>query len=113
MKRLKTVIEWTLIKPSESLPDFIKALQKERIVIVVRQSDKAIVNGFTYIEYQTKAVFNGSDTIGKEYSTKAILERIGVQKRVASNSKANVLQTATLKALEMELETPDNNPKMP
>ena len=36
-----------------------------------------IIYGLTYIDRNTKSVFNGSD-IGKEYSAKAILKKCGI-----------------------------------
>ena len=75
-KKLKTSIDWIMVKPPKSLQQFKEALQKEKISLVVRQNDKGIIYGLTYIDHTTKCVFNGSD-IGKEYSSKAILERCG------------------------------------
>ena len=109
LKRVKTAIDWVLVRPPQSLPDFIKALQQERIATVVRQNDQGMVYGLTYIDHHTKAVFNGSD-IGKEYSAKAILARIGVQQTVTSETKENVVQTSHLKDQERQLATPDSNP---
>jgi hypothetical protein len=64
-------------KRPQSLEAFKEALRKEKIRLVVRQNDKGIVYGLTYIDHQSKCVFNGSD-IGKEYSAKAILEKCGI-----------------------------------
>ena len=75
-KKLKTSIDWIMVKPPKSLQQFKEALQKEKISLVVRQNDKGIIYGLTYIDHTTKCVFNGSD-IGKEYSSKAILEKCG------------------------------------
>lgn len=74
LKRVKTSIDWVLAKRSPTLNDFIKSLEKEKIATVVRQNEAGLVYGLTYIDYQTKAVFNGSD-IGKEYSAKGIMNR--------------------------------------
>ncbi len=76
-KRLKTAIDWALLKPC-SLQQLEEALQKENIRLVKRQNEQGIIYGLTYIDLQTKCVFNGSD-IGKEYSAKAILEKCGHQ----------------------------------
>ena len=107
LKRIKTVIDWTLVRPPKSLADFIKALQHEKIATVVRQSNKGMVYGLTYIDYQTKAVFNGSD-VGKEYSAKAILKRMGIQQTTISDIKENILQLPVLKS-ERELSASDDH----
>jgi hypothetical protein len=107
-KRVKTAIDWVLVRPPQSLPDFIKALQQEKIATVVRQSDQGMVYGLTYIDHQTKAVFNGSD-IGSQYSAKAVLQRMGVPQSVTPHNKVNVVQTADLKAVERQLAAPDSN----
>jgi hypothetical protein len=65
-----------MVKPPKSLLAFKEALQKEKINLVIRQNDNGIIYGLTYIDHNTKCVFNGSD-IGKEYSAKGILEKCG------------------------------------
>ena len=73
--RLKNAIDLALAKrPGASLPELIQALQKEKIQVVLRQNDKGILYGMTYVDYQTKCVFNGSD-LGKEYSAGGIQRR--------------------------------------
>ncbi|MEP6596541.1 MAG: hypothetical protein ABJA71_11380 [Ginsengibacter sp.] len=49
----------------EHVEAFKEALQKEKINFVIRQNDNGIIYGLTYIDQNTKCVFNGSD-IGKE-----------------------------------------------
>jgi len=83
IKRVKTSIDWVLARPPKTLDEFIKSLEKERIATVVRQNEKGQVYGLTYIDHQTKAVFNGSD-IGKEYSAKGILERCAIAESVGA-----------------------------
>ena len=75
-KNLKTSIDWIMVKPPKNLQAFKEALQKEKISLVIRQNDKGFIYGLTYIDHNTKSVFNGSQ-IGKEYSSKAILEKCG------------------------------------
>ena len=71
---LKSKIDWVLVKSYHSLDSFQKALEKEKISLVIRQNEQGIIYGLTYIDHNTKTICNGSD-IGKEYSAKAILER--------------------------------------
>jgi relaxase-like protein len=74
IKQLKNAIDWVMVKPPKSIDEFVKALQKEKIAVVLRRSENGKVYGLTYIDYRTKSVFNGSD-LGKEYSAKAIVEK--------------------------------------
>lgn len=82
--RIKNLIDLSLIKqPKQSLQSLIKALNKEGINTVLRQNADGIIYGVTYVDHQTKCVFNGS-ILGKQYSAKAILERCNeVQKTPA------------------------------
>lgn len=79
-KRLKTVIDWTLAKHPGGLNDFILFLKKEKVNTIVRRNDHGYVYGLTFIDHQTKSVFNGSD-LGKSYSAKIVLERCGQQQK--------------------------------
>lgn len=76
-KRLKTAIDYALLKKSGAgLSQLINDLNKGRISMVLRQNKEGIIYGITYVDHQTKSVFNGSD-LGKAYSAKMILERTG------------------------------------
>lgn len=81
-KRLRTAIDWTLAKSPGGLAAFISALEKEKVHTVVRQNDQGFVYGLTFIDQQTRCVFNGSE-LGKSYSAKALLERCGHQQSAA------------------------------
>ena len=76
-----------MVKPQKSLLAFKEALQKEKINLVIRQNDNGIIYGLTYIDHNTKCVFNGSD-IGKEYSAKGILEKCGVKQLTPDQDKS-------------------------
>src|SRR6202035_1954579 len=71
----KAAIDLTLLKGTvHSVTDLEKALLKERIQLVVRQNEKGIIYGMTYVDHETKCVFNGSD-LGKPYSANQMQER--------------------------------------
>lgn len=55
--------------------DFTKGLALNNIYTVVRQNNEGRIYGLTFIDNQTKCVFNGSD-LGKQYSAKGLLERL-------------------------------------
>lgn len=86
-KALKTSIDWVMIKRPQSLEAFIKALEKEKITLVMRQNENGTIYGLTYIDHKTKCVFNGSD-IGKDYSAKVILEKCGISQSIPVQQKS-------------------------
>jgi hypothetical protein len=74
--RLKNAIDYSFIKrPCQSLKELIYTLSKERIQVVLRQNEKGIIYGVTYVDHETKCVFNGSD-LGKQYSANQLQERL-------------------------------------
>ncbi|HMH35259.1 MAG TPA: relaxase/mobilization nuclease domain-containing protein [Puia sp.] len=69
-------IDWTLLNEPINLKEFNQGLKKEDIHLVIRQNDRGIIYGLTYVDFKTKTVLNGSD-LGKVYSAKGLLERLG------------------------------------
>jgi len=72
--RIKNAIDMFLIGKKTTLQDLIKALEKQGIHVALRQNEKGLIYGITYVDHQTKCVFNGS-VLGKQYSAKVIQER--------------------------------------
>jgi hypothetical protein len=72
--RIKNAIDMFLTGKKVTLQDLIKALEKQGIHVALRQNDTGLIYGITYVDHQTKCVFNGS-ILGKQYSAKAIQER--------------------------------------
>jgi len=56
---------------------FIKDLALENVFVIPRRSSEGQIYGLTYIDNNTRCVFNGSD-LGKAYSAKGIQQRIGI-----------------------------------
>ena len=69
--RVKNAIDMFLTGKKATLQDLIKALEKQGIHVALRQNDTGLMYGITYVDHQTKCVFNGS-VLGKQYSAKAI-----------------------------------------
>jgi hypothetical protein len=82
-QKLKTAVDWALAKSPATLKEFTEALLKESIQPVIRQNSDGLVYGITFIDYRTKAVFNGSD-LGKQYSI------AGIQQKLKEQSKTSV-----------------------
>mgnify|MGYP000966948680 FL=1 len=72
-EKLKGSVGWILNTQPESLEAFVKALEKERISLVIRKGKEGVIYGMTYVDHKTKCVFNGSD-LGRQFSAKAVLE---------------------------------------
>ena len=73
--RLKVLIDQELRNGQKSFNGFIGTLIKNDVYPVVRQNAQGMVYGITFVDNQTKCVFNGSE-LGKHYSAKAILDRL-------------------------------------
>jgi hypothetical protein len=75
-----------LKQANKSLPELMKALQKENIHVVLRQNDNGIIYGITYVDHKTKCVFNGSH-LGKQYSANAIQQRCSAEHSEVSKQR--------------------------
>lgn len=72
---------WFLKRTTQSLHEFVTAIQKENIQIVLRQNDNGFIYGITYVDHTTRCVFKGSD-LGKQYTAKGIQERCNREKKI-------------------------------
>jgi hypothetical protein len=99
-KNMKTSIDWVMIKPPKNLQAFKQALEKEKISLIVRQNENGVIYGLTYIDHNTKSVFNGSD-IGKDYSAKAILEKCGVAQNFTLTQMSEAQKYTEANAIEL------------
>jgi len=109
-KNLKASIDWVLIKPPKSLNAFKNALAKEKVILVIRQNEGGTIYGLTYIDQNTKCVFNGSG-IGKEYSAQAILQKLGnaqTHARVQEQLENKIATPDPSDFLINEKKSPDN-----
>jgi len=84
-KRITANIDWILNSRTTSLDQFIKAMQKENISVVLRENKEGVVYGITYVDHKTKCVFNGSD-LGKPYAAKAMLERCAEKEKITQGT---------------------------
>lgn len=64
--RLKPIISTTLNK-SKSMDDFKQSLLQQSIGCITRQNQEGRIYGISFIDYQNKAILNGS-RLGKEFS---------------------------------------------
>ncbi len=88
-KRVSNSIDLTLLKRrNQSLQEFIAAVQKENIHVVLRQNSNGVIYGITYVDHRTKCVFNGSD-LEKLYGANAIQQRCNADQKINKPFDAN------------------------
>lgn len=93
--RVKNVINLAFLKqPKLSVQALVSTLEKEGINTVIRQNADGIIYGLTYVDHQTKCVFNGS-ALGKPYSAKSILERCIEPKETSAQKQDFVRQPSS------------------
>lgn len=71
---LKNKIDHALNSGVKSVDELKEKLEQQKIQLVCRTNLEGIIYGLTYIDHESKYVFNGSK-LGKAYSAKAIQER--------------------------------------
>lgn len=72
--RLRNVIDLTLKrKGAADLNTFMEAMKQEQVSVVLRKNDNGRIYGVTYVDHQSKCVFNGSE-LGKPYAANGLLE---------------------------------------
>ncbi len=76
-QRLKQAIEIGL-KNAPTMKAFVSNLEGQNIYAVLRQNSGGLLYGMTYVDNDSKCVFNGSD-LGKAYSAAAIQSRLMAQ----------------------------------
>lgn len=71
---------------SISKATLIKELQSQQIAIVFKQNESGFIYGATFIDHKNKTVFDGS-SLGKAFSAKALIERLGNADKLITPSK--------------------------
>lgn len=105
-QRVKNAIDLAILKqPGLTIPALMAALHKEKIQLVLRQNANGIIYGLTYVDQQTKCVFNGSD-LGKPYSANQIQQRCSASPLVAEKISAVVEHKQAEQRVENALTKP-------
>lgn len=73
--RVRTAIDGICLDHKLSLRELAAHLALDNIYTVIRQNSEGRVYGMTFIDNQTKCVFNGSD-LGKQYSAQGLMTRL-------------------------------------
>jgi hypothetical protein len=73
--RVRNAVDMALTgKSVSSARELVAVLEKQGISVVLRQNEAGLIYGVTYIDHETKNIFNGS-ALGKAYSAKGLQER--------------------------------------
>jgi hypothetical protein len=72
-EQLKNAIDVVLAKPINKAK-FQQDLHQKGIQVIFRQNEEGRLYGVTFVDHQTKSVFNGSD-LGKAYSAASFIDR--------------------------------------
>lgn len=77
MKRIRNAVDLLLLKyPNITLSQLETRLANQGITAVVRKNEQGLIYGMTYIDHNSRCVFNGS-SLGPEYAAKGLLQRLG------------------------------------
>lgn len=83
--RIKNTIDKVLNSKPADIQKLKEELIKQGIYTVLRQNEDGRIYGITFVDHNSKSVFNGS-SLGKNYSAKAILERCQKQQLTTGNN---------------------------
>lgn len=90
-KKLKTSVDWVLSKSPANLKEFMQALAKEKIQMVLSENKDGLIYGITFIDFRSKSVFKGSD-LGKQYGIAGIQEKLDQPQKAEENKRAKTSQ---------------------
>jgi hypothetical protein len=90
-QRLRTVIDWALIGGISGLPEFVKSLEKEQINTVLDRDKAGLIQGISFVDHRTRAVFSGND-LGEQYHAATIVERCGEIHRLRQSKQEGLEQ---------------------
>ncbi|MEP7232561.1 MAG: relaxase/mobilization nuclease domain-containing protein [Ginsengibacter sp.] len=77
-QRIKNVIDDCVAKHPGSMKELKADLQQKQIYTALRQNAEGRLYGITFVDDQTKVIFNGSE-LGKGYSAAALQSRLSLQ----------------------------------
>lgn len=107
--RVKNEIDRLFIGKTPTLDELVKQLERKGIHVALRQNDAGLIYGVTYVDHQTKSVFNGS-ALGKQYSAKAIQERCGFKEAEKPDLLSQPVQKTGSTSLPAQATKPDSAP---
>ena len=84
----------------------INSLRANGVSLLVRQNESGRIYGLTFVDHNTRSVFNGSD-LGKSFSAKTILERLAQKNGMSVGTeptakRSNLERKIQISSLKME-----------
>lgn len=108
-QRLKQAIEMGL-ENAPTMKAFVSNLESQNIYALLRQNSGGVMYGITYVDNESKCVFNGSD-LGKAYSAAAIQSRLMEQAEENKVEKDNEKRSGSVGAFKEPNKTQEHLPK--
>ncbi|NJO24785.1 MAG: relaxase/mobilization nuclease domain-containing protein [Bacteroidia bacterium] len=93
-QRTKTSVDNCLAASPKSMKDLVMALEQQQVYTVLRQNAEGRLYGITFVDNQTKAVFNGSD-LGKGYSAAALQSKLATANENALNQEDSKTESSS------------------
>jgi Relaxase/Mobilisation nuclease domain len=87
-KKCQQTIDWILLRKPLNFSGLEDQLRKENITLIKRINSEGRVYGLTFIDHNSKCVFNGSD-LGKGYSAQGIQKRLSIPDNNAHEQSTN------------------------
>ena len=76
-QKIKNAIDEVFKTPTSSFTQLMEELEKKQVYTVLRQNTEGRIYGITFVDNNSRCVFNGSD-LGKGYSAAALQSRVGI-----------------------------------
>ena len=103
---VKARIDKVLKTGSHNEQLFTSALKKQGIAVVFRRSEAGQIYGITFVDHNSKAVFNGSD-LGKSYTAKAITDQFKPAPQFQKTVKTSRTKRANSQEISNRYSFPD------
>jgi hypothetical protein len=92
-EHLRPIIAEAMRKCNGNRKDFVKLIKEKRLDVIFRENDQKRIYGVTFIDYQNRAILNGS-RLGKEFSANVFNDLFNNPDRQIDETKNNILNDA-------------------
>jgi hypothetical protein len=106
--RIRNEIDKSFIGKALTLDELVKQLEKKGIYTSLRKNDAGLIYGITFVDHQTKCVFNGS-TLGKQYSAKGIQEKCQAKETIKPDLQSQSIKRTEDISLPVHNKTPNTS----
>lgn len=106
--RIRNEIDKAFIGKALTLDELVKQLEKKGIYTGLRRNDAGLIYGITFVDHQTKCVFNGS-TLGKRYGAKGIQEKCQAKETIKPDFQSQSIKRTEDISLPVHNKTPNTS----